>query len=220
MRILVVAPHPDDETLGVGGTLLRRKQEGHEIAWLIMTQMTEEGGYSTQAVQHRLEVISKVSEFYNFDYVSQLSFATTALDTLSRQQLIESVSKVFDEFQPDEVFFPHFSDVHSDHKVTFEVIASASKWFRRSFITRLIAYETLSETEFGLNPVCSFQPNLFVNIQEHLARKIEVLSLYSSEIAPHPFPRSLESVLAQANLRGSASGFLAAEAFQILRERS
>jgi LmbE family N-acetylglucosaminyl deacetylase len=82
-----------------------------------------------------------------------------------------------------------------------------------------MTYETLSETEFGLNPVdSSFRPNLFVNISDQINLKLAILKIYQSELGEHPFPRSLDAVQALALLRGSQMGVKAAEAFQILRE--
>ena len=83
-----------------------------------------------------------------------------------------------------------------------------------------MATQPATETDFSLDPAAQFHPNVFVDISDHLERKLELLGIYGSELAPHPFPRSLEAIRALAVVRGAASGFAAAEAFQLLRERN
>lgn len=218
MRTLVVAPHPDDEVLGVGGTLLRRKAEGATIGWLIMTEMSIDSGWSPQAISQRREEIERIKELFNFDFVFELGFATTQLDQIPMKDLVATVSRVIRDFEPTEVFVPHHSDIHSDHRVTFDVVASCTKWFRSSSVKRLLAYETLSETDFGFKSNSLFQPNVFLNIENFLTEKIRAMNVYHSEIGDFPFPRSNEAVLALAALRGATSGYKAAEAFELLRE--
>jgi LmbE family N-acetylglucosaminyl deacetylase len=218
-RVLVVAPHPDDETLGCGGTLLRMAEDGAQLAWLIVTRMSEEDGFAPQRVQGRDEEIDKVSSLLRFSEVFSLSLPTRRLDTIPIAAIIQRFAEVFKAFKPEHVFLPHRSDVHSDHRVVFDAGASCAKWFRYPSVRRVLAYETISETDFCLDSRAPFQPNFFVDISSYLERKLEILATYESEVAPFPFPRSIEAVRALAAVRGAASGFAAAEAFQLLRER-
>jgi LmbE family N-acetylglucosaminyl deacetylase len=217
-RTIVVAPHPDDEVLGAGGTLLRRKSEGAKIAWLIMTEISIESGWSAEKVAQRKHEQEKISDVFGFESVFELRFPTTRLDQIPRSDLVKAVSGVFDSFLPSEVFIPHPSDIHSDHRVTFETVSSCTKWFRAPSVKRVLAYETLSETEFGLERSKKFNPNVFINIEEFLDEKLRAMNIYASEIRNFPFPRSDEAVMALASLRGANSGFKAAEAFELLRE--
>ena len=77
MKTLVIAPHPDDEALGCGGTLLRRKAEGIELAWLIVTGISEKTGWSTEMVRQRDDEIDKVVELIGFDQVFNLRLPST-----------------------------------------------------------------------------------------------------------------------------------------------
>lgn len=219
MKTLVIAPHPDDEVLGCGGTLLRRKSEGAELAWLIVTGISEQTGWPAERVQLRDAEIDRVAELVGFSHIYNLCLPTTQLDRLPMGGLIEQFSTVFKEFKPEEVFLPHRSDVHTDHRVVFDVTAACAKWFRYPSIQRVLAYETLSETEFALGTESMFHPNFFIDISDFLARKLEVMAVYQSELGSFPFPRSIEAIRALATLRGTTSGFNAAEAFQLLRQR-
>ena len=219
-KTLVVAPHPDDEVLGVGGTLLRRKAEGVKVAWLIVTAISFQSGWSEKKVKQRAEEVKRVTEFFDFDEVFTLNFPTTQLDRIPMSELVAGISAVFKSFAPEEVFIPHPSDVHTDHRMVFNAAASCTKWFRYPSVKRVLAYETLSETDFSLGTDLCFRPNVFVNIDPYLNGKLRAMEIYASELGAFPFPRSHEAIRALATLRGATSGFKAAEAFELLRERS
>ena len=220
MKILVIAPHPDDELLGCGGTLLRRKSEGAILGWVIMTKISEDTGWSKNSVQERENEIEQVQKGLGVqpEHLFQLGFPTTKLDTFPMGELIAKVSEVFQIFQPEEVFIPHQGDVHSDHRITFEAVSACTKWFRYPSVKRVLTYETLSETEFSLDYSKAFQPNVFVDISSYLEQKLELLNIYGSEIDDFPFPRSETAIRALAQLRGSNSGFENAEGFRTLME--
>jgi len=219
MKTIVVAPHPDDEVLGAGGTLLRRKAEGSVVAWLIVTSISATSGFSDEKTRQRADEITRITELFGFDAVFELNFPTTQLDQIPMSDLVKAISGVFKSFEPDEVFVPHPADVHTDHGVVFKAVAGCTKWFRYPSVKRVLAYETLSETDFALGTTQSFCPNVFVNIESYLEDKLRAMDIYASELGTFPFPRSHEAIRALATLRGAASGFKAAEAFELLRER-
>lgn len=218
MKTLVVAPHPDDELLGCGGTLLRRKADGGAIGWLIVTGLLESEGWAPDRIRTRDAEIDRVAATVGFDRVYNLRLPTTKLDAMPRADVIGKFSDVFKDFAPVEVFVPHPGDVHSDHRVCFEAALACTKWFRYPSVRRVLAYETLSETDFGLDPTNAFHPNVFVDVTEFIDRKIAAMEIYKSELAAFPFPRSVEALRALAAVRGAAAGVRAAEAFQLYRE--
>jgi LmbE family N-acetylglucosaminyl deacetylase len=218
-RVLVVAPHPDDETLGCGGTLLRHRNDGDEINWMIMTRISESAGYSKESVESRKNEIADVAKTYGFSSIHQAKFETTTLDTIAKRELVEEVSSVMNSVKPEIIYVPYRNDVHSDHKVIFDVVAACTKSFRYPFIRKVRAYETLSETEFGITPESSgFRPNLWIDITEHLEKKIMIMKKYKGEMGKHPFPRSERNINALATIRGATAGVEAAEAFLSLKE--
>lgn len=218
-KVIVIAPHPDDETLGCGGTLLRHAHEGDDVHWLIVTGMTIGKQFTSERVASREKEISSVATRYGFQEVHQLKLPPTTLDTLPVGDIVVAIKNIFERINPEIVYLPFFGDVHTDHKVVFDSTVSCTKWFRQPSIKRVLAYETLSETEFGLNPECrGFQPNVFVNIDQFIAEKLSILSLYDGELGIFPFPRSVEAVTALAKVRGVAAGCNAAEAFMLLKE--
>lgn len=219
-KIMVVAPHPDDETLGCGGSLLRWRKEGNEIQWLIVTSMPEGCGYSSQKIRQREDEIREVEKRFGFSATHRLDLPTTTLGAIPLGDIVGKISAIFKAERPNVVLLPYRGDAHSDHKVVFDAVAACTKWFRCDAIGRVLAYETLSETDFGLDPdIRGFNPNVFVNISDYLNEKIEVMKVYASELGEFPFPRSEQAVRSLACMRGASSGCKAAEAFMLLRER-
>lgn len=218
-KILAVAPHPDDETLGCGATLLRHVAQGDEVHWFIATAISEIQGFSAERVASRDIEINLVAREYGFQGVHRAGFPTTRLDTLPKGELIAALGKVIKEVQAQVLYVPYRNDVHSDHAVVFDAAMSCSKQFRYPSVQAIYAYETLSETEFGIRPDDGgFRPNLFVDMQGRLDRKIEIMRLFAGEMDLFPFPRSEECLRALAVLRGSQAGLHAAEAFMVLKE--
>lgn len=219
MKVLVIAPHPDDETLGCVGVILRSVAEGHEVHWLIITEMKIENGFSETKISGRNKEIKKVAKEYGFAGVHQAKFPTTRLDTIPKAQVVEAISSVVASVQPHIIYLPYRNDVHSDHAVVFDAAISCTKTFRYPYVKRILSYETLSETEFSLRPDDSgFKPNVFIDVTKFAQKKIDIMKIYAGEMGKFPFPRSEQAMLAQMQLRGSQAGVEAAESFMLLKE--
>lgn len=212
-KVLAFAVHPDDETLGCGGTLLKHKANGDEIYWLICTSLEQTHSYYNE----RENEISQVAKLYDFDNVYNLRLKTTKVDEYSVGFLIDKISKIINEIKPNIIYLPFYADIHSDHKIIFDVAFSCTKSFRYSFIKQIYMQETLSETEFAL-PNKAFSPNVFVDISNFMDKKLEIVLKYKSEIKNHPFPRSKENIKALATLRGATAGVKFAESFMLVKE--
>ena len=218
-KILVIAPHPDDETLGCGGTLLKHVFQGDEVHWLIVTGMLEEYGWSANDIKTRTNEIEQVSGIYQFSQVHKLSFPAANLDQVNMSDLVRKVSEVINSVKPGLIYMPFRFDVHSDHQITAKAVQSSIKRFRCPFINKVLMYETLSETNQNFIDGKTFLPNVFINIEKYIDQKINVMNIYKSEIGIHPFPRSEKAIRALAQFRGSRIGVDAAEAYISLFER-
>ncbi len=218
MKVLIVSAHPDDEAIGAGGTLLKHKKNGDELTWLIVTNVFTTHGFSEERVRSRQEEINVVANRFGFTTVVKLGYPTMTLSGESLLTMIPAIAKVFMEAKPEVIYVMNRSDVHSDHRIVFDAVMACTKSFRYPFIKKVLMYECLSETEFA--PALAenvFMPNYFVDISEYMDKKLEILKVYESEIAAHPFPRSLENVKALAHFRGATAGVVYAEAFQLLK---
>jgi len=219
MKILVISPHPDDETLGCGGTILKHKDIGDKIYWLIITNVDVKNGWEQNIVEKRKREIEKVEEMYGFEKTFKLDYPTAKLDMIPMQEIIESISKVIFEIKPAIIYLPNRSDVHTDHQITFKAAYSRTKNFRYPFIKKILMYETLSETEFApALPENTFIPNVFVDITKYFEKKLEIFKIYKSELMEESLPRSLEVIEAFNKYRGSQIGEKYAEVFVLLKE--
>lgn len=217
MKILVVSPHPDDETLGAGGTLIKMKKEGHRIYWLNVTDMRAEYGWDEKLVAHRQEQIHAVRDFYGFDGFYNLSLAPAGLSGMDEGELIGALRRVFGEIMPEWIIIPGQYDAHSDHHAVYNCCMACAKTFRAPYIRRVTTMEIISETDYGFQKE-KFEPNLFVDITNEMEDKLRAMKLYDTEIESVPFPRSLENIRALAAVRGASAVRRYAEAFCIVKQ--
>ena len=221
-KILVVAVHGDDETLGCGGTLLKHKALGDEIHWLLITGPTDNHPFNfpKEVIEKRNETIDKVGKMYNFDSTIYLALPTIYVHAVDFGEFVKKISDAIKKIQPNVIYMMSNNDVHSDHRVTFDAIYSCTKSFRYPFIERIYMMETLSETEFAPAVAAkTFIPNVFVDITDYIDKKLEIMSMYDTEVMKEPYPRSLSSIKALARVRGSRAGVMYAESFQLLYEK-
>lgn len=219
MKILVVSVHPDDETLGCGGTLLKHKNQGDDVFWLILTDASEKLGYSQEFISKRQKQIKEVSQEYQFNKTYNLGFPTTKLHAVDFSEIITKISSVIQDVQPEVIYTVNRSDIHTDHQVAAKAVASSTKSFRNHFIKRVLMYECISETEITPPfPENIFIPHVYSDISDFLEKKIEIMKIYESELQSPPFPRSLENIRALARFRGSTISAHYAESFMLCRE--
>ncbi|MDK2978413.1 MAG: hypothetical protein PWP52_1127 [Bacteroidales bacterium] len=158
--------------------------------------------------------IKKMIDGYSLDGFYNLNLRPAGLDTYPESDIIQKISQIIDTVKPSIIVLPYRFDVHSDHRIAFNLCYSCTKTFRYPFIKKVLMMEILSETEYSLN---LFQPNYFVDISKYIKKKIEILNIFESEIKEHPFPRSKEAVWANSLLRGTMAGVKHAEAFVLLK---
>jgi LmbE family N-acetylglucosaminyl deacetylase len=217
-KVIVISAHPDDETLGAGGTLLKHINEGDQINWLIVTDVFEEEGFSKERVLTRKVEIEKVSTMYGFKNVYKLGYPTMKLNDTILFELVNKISKIFQELKPEILYIMNRSDAHSDHRIVFDAVMSCTKSFRYPYIKKILMYECISETEFApVLPEKTFMPNYFVDISNYFQTKIEIMKVYDSELNEHPFPRSIKNIEALATFRGASVGVEFAESFQLIK---
>jgi LmbE family N-acetylglucosaminyl deacetylase len=216
-KILVISPHPDDEILGCGATLSKFKNKS--INWIIVTKMSKSSGYSKKQIINREKEIKLISKKLKIKKTFNLNFDTGTLHKGNLGQLIKNISTILKKVRPDTIFCPFINDSHSDHFFIAHSINSILKVFRHPYIKLVLMYETLSETNFNYVKK-NFKPNYYIDISKHLKNKIALMRIYKSEFKKHPFPRSIKSVKALAEIRGSESGYNYAESFKLIFSRS
>lgn len=218
-KILVFAPHPDDEILGVGGTIAKNIADGNEVYVCIVTKGQPPLFKDENLNQLNQEDAKKCHKFLAIKKTFFLDFPAADLESVKRFTLNGRILDVVKEVQPDEVYIPHIGDMQKDHQIVVDacMVALRPKYFPQ--VKRILAYETLSETEWNLpNVTNAFIPNVFVDITETLEVKKKALTYFSLQVSPYPDSRSLGAVEALARYRGALMHWEAAEAFMLIRE--
>lgn len=225
MRVLVVAPHADDETLGAGGVIARYAAESHEVFVAVMTGHGEKDPHPIFPREAWTMVRAEAGRAYDILGVKDVLFYEIPAVQVAEQPTWEVNRTAVDALQkirPDVLYVPFLYDLHRDHREIFHAFSVA--WRPTSEIGRAIkevyAYETQSETHWNaayLEP--GFIPNTWVDISEYLERKVEALQCFQSQMRPHPEARSIEAIRALAVWRGSQMHVAAAEAFVAVRLR-
>lgn len=220
MRVLAISAHPDDETLGCGGTLLKHRAQGDEVSWLILTRaMPADWGSELVASQER--AVADVSAAYGMQHCLWAGLPTTRLDSLPLNLVIGEIRQALETVRPQLVYLVHGGDIHSDHQVVFQAASIVLKPFlmRSQGVQRVLCYETLSSTEAApAQTGRMFVPQIFSDIGPYLERKLEIMSLFVSEQQPDPMPRGPSAIRALARYRGASVSCEYAEAFMLLRE--
>lgn len=208
-NILVVSTHPDDETIGCGGSLLRLKNEGHNTYCI----------YATNGNNHQQKIIPIINQEYGFKKTYSLNFPELEIDDISLNTLIPALSNVINELKPEMIFVPNRSDIHSDHRRIFQALIAVTKSFRFPFIKKILMYEVISETDFSpALPENHFQPNVYIDISCYFDKKLKIYNHFESEILPEPLTRSIQTLIAHNRYRGSIINVEYAEAFMLLKE--
>lgn len=214
-KVLVIAPHPDDETLGCGGALLEHKASGDEIHWIIMTTPGT-GLYTASFIRTYNSQVEAVAELFGFESVYRMGFPASELDTLNMGAVLRALAQGISAVNPQVVYIPSLTDAHGDHQVTHRAAMALLKpqYMAGYNVSRIMACETISETNCG--PVQGFRPNVWVNTTASHDRKMSIYKVYETE---NKLPaRGLRAVEALAAFRGSQIGAHHAEAFELIRE--
>jgi LmbE family N-acetylglucosaminyl deacetylase len=219
MKILAIGPHPDDVELGCGGTLAKLADTGHSVFILHMSQgPTSRGELELdQILDIKSETKAKANraaQILGAEDVFLCDFPDNAFDTTPIINLAAIVERHIKLCKPDIIYGPWVGDLNQDHSRLAHAIHIATRPFNGTNVATY-AYEVLSSSEWTmLEP---FKPNTYVDISNYMDQKQDAVSCYDTEVNDFPHPRSHESIKALAMKRGSESGLMRAEAFQLIR---
>lgn len=224
MNILVVAAHPDDEVLGVGGTIARLAGEGHAVSILILGEgVTSRYGDPADADPSLLDSLhaqaTSVGSFLGAKDVTLAKLPDNRFDTVPLLDIIKIVETHVGRVQPHTVFTQHGGDLNIDHERTFRAVLTAPRPLSGCPVKRVLGYEVGSSSEWAFGQFAPpFHANVFIDVAATLEKKIQAMAMYEGEARPFPHPRSPEALRAKAQTWGSVAGCRAAEAFTLVRE--
>ncbi len=214
-KVVVISPHPDDETIGVGGLIARFVLSGIDVSVLQVSGHLPPLYDKSHFELTKKEAI-KAFTILGVNNYEFLEIPATQVHNLPVASLNKSIYDFILENNPEMVLLP-FPDRHIDHRTIFDSSVVSCRPNRKHAPKFVLAYETLSETHWnvpGVEPY--FSPEVFFDISNTLSKKIEALNCYESQIKNN-MSRSSEAVEALAKFRGSQNGFKYAEAFKVIR---
>ena len=216
-RVLVFAAHPDDEVLGMGGTLAVHTDRGDEVRVVVVTDgsSTQYPGDTELRIRKEEEALRAAAELGVMDYV-HLDLPDMRLDTLPHVEVNAIVEQHVREVEP-EVVYTVQPDVNRDHRVIFDSVAVATRPTPDQMVRRVLTYAPTSSTEWTPAPVSWFVPNWFMDVSTTLERKLAAFAHYETERRDYPHPRSERAVRAAAEFYGASCGCEYAEPFVLVR---
>lgn len=217
-RVLVISPHMDDEVLGCGGTIARHADQGDVVTVCVVCNRAYKREYDDDAIQAEKQNAFAAKAILGYHELLFLDLPDEQLYA-HFQALLTSIEPVVQQVCPEVAYLPHAGDLHQDHRTVAHAANIALRSISASFVRRILAYEIPSSTDQvfpGSAP--AFAPNVYLDITNHLERKLAAMAAYQRESRPFPHPRSPEMQRAHAQRRGAQCGAEAAEAYMLLRE--
>jgi LmbE family N-acetylglucosaminyl deacetylase len=212
-RVLVFAPHNDDEVLGAGGTIAKLAKQGAEI---MICEVTS--GTNPERVERIKSEARRAHALLGAAHTVFLELPVVRLTEHPRIEINARMCEVVKDFRPTIAFIPHMGDMHTDHRVTADAAMVALRPYEAKGLHSIYVYETLSETEWNIPSAANaFIPNAWCDISDELATKLDAMRCYETQLNDFPHPRSTGALEALARYRGSTVGADAAEAFMLIR---
>lgn len=217
-RTLVIAPHPDDEILGCGGTMARLADAGAETFVAVVTE-GRPPAYPAAFVERVQQEARQAHALLGVRETFWLGLPAAELSETPHASLNAAIQQLVAELRPRTLVIPFLGDIHRDHQLIFTSALVAARPHQPVYPELVLAYETLSETNWNapyLTP--AFTPNVYVEISDQLERKLDAMRCFASQLREPPHERSIEALRALATLRGATVMRRAAEAFVLIRQ--
>ncbi|MCX4295767.1 MAG: PIG-L family deacetylase [Lachnospiraceae bacterium] len=223
-KVLIVAAHPDDEVLGVGGTVARHVAEGDEVYALILGEgQTSRGRHREDIDQKVVEALHKntldSAKAVGYQEVFFADFPDNRFDHVDLLDIVKVVEQMIEKLHPEIVYTHYSGDLNVDHQYTARAVLTASRPIGDYCVAEIYAFETLSSSEwnFDYSAQPAFCPNVFVDITDYYYKKEQAMNCYVSELCDFPHPRSLVGMDSLSKTRGMTAGMERAEAFMLVR---
>lgn len=218
--VLVVVAHTDDETLGLGGTIVKHVENGDTVYGVSMTNgVSSRNKRDLEEVRIRSQAANNAGKMLGLRWVEGGDFPDNAMDTVSLLSVVKVIENVKALINPTIVYTHSPADLNIDHRVVSQATLTAFRPHPNEIWQEIRAFEIASATDYGHKSITtSFYPNLYVDIKHTWDKKLAALNEYKIEMRAPPHSRSLEGLENLAKYRGNQAGICYAEAFEIIRK--
>ena len=218
-KILVCVAHPDDETIGCGGTIAKHLKNGDKVFCVSMTDgVSSRDNFKKKDISKRNYSLKKAEKILGFEWVkTQKIFPDNQLDTVKFLDIVKILEIVKKKIKPSIIYTHYPEDLNIDHRVVAEATLTAFRPLKGNF-EKILAFEIPSSTDYRYYKKKTFNPNYFNDISKYWKKKKKALLAYKQELRKGPNSRSLKGIEALAKYRGMQNGLKCAEAFLILKE--
>jgi len=221
-KVLVISAHPDDEVLGMGGTIAKLTATGCEVQLLIVTDGSSSQYCNSEdlmaIISHKKKETKKSSDILGIKSIRYGGLPDMRLDCTPHVEINKIIESAVDEFQPDTIFTHFWGDVNIDHQNVYKSTLVAVRPVLGQVVKELYCYSVPSSTEWTPNKSeTMFMPNVFVDIEMCMKKKYEAFSMYTTELREYPHPRSVQYLKEVDRAAGLRVGLFAAEEFVLLR---
>jgi len=217
-NIAVVVAHPDDEALGMAGTIIKHVDLKDNVFVIILSKGEDSKKNQKDKNKNRVENAEKWCKFVGANLFAFYDFPDQRLDEVPELDIVKCLEKDFGKIDPDIVYIHHLGDLNKDHRITANAVLVALRPMGNK-TAEIRSFETPSSTDQAPNIAnYLFSPNLYISIDKYWDMKKKSLKIYNKELGILPHPRSMTSIKALGVKRGAESGFKMAEAFYIIRK--
>jgi len=234
MKILIIVAHPDDEVLGMGGTLKKLSKKNHDIKVVFLAtgifarrseKFTNETKYKidknlTKKMKEQIKKLrldaKTALKILGIKDIEFFNFPDNEMDKISNLEITKTIESIIKKFNPEIIYTHTKNDINVDHRAIFNATITATRPTAKLNVKKVICFEVPSSSEWNFGD--TFSPNIFVEIKKELAYKTKAIEAYKTELKKFPHPRSAQALDIIAKRWGTVSGFDAAEAFELIRE--
>ncbi len=219
-KVLIIVAHSDDESLGLGGTIVRHVNNGDEVYALSMTDgIGSREGVSNKEISLRALSAQNASRILGFKWLKAGSFPDNAMDSIPLLEVIKFIEEAKSQIKPNIIYTHSAADLNIDHRVVCQATLTAFRPENNDIWEEIRTFEVSSSTDYGHHSITrSFLPNLYINISDLWKKKLLALNAYNIEMRNPPHTRSIEGIENLAKYRGNQVGLFYAEAFEVIRK--
>ena len=218
-KVLICCAHPDDETLGCGGTIAKHIRNGDKVFCISMTDgVSSRDSFNKKNIERRIYSKKKAEKILGFKWLKNTKlFPDNQLDTVKFLDVVKEIEIAKKKIKPKIIYTHYPEDLNIDHRIVAEATLTAFRPIAKNF-EKILAFEIPSSTDYRYYKKNKFNPNFFNDISKFWLKKKEALLAYKQELNKSPNSRSLSGIKTLAKFRGTQNGLSMAEAFMVLKQ--